>query len=762
MTSFAFEPIYGSLVLAVVIAVGTIGVILWVTPPTENPTHRRWLIALRVAAAVVLLLAVFRPAIFRTDNRPAEAALVVAADVSRSMTLPDGDGNTRWETQRRVWQTLANSMDDMDASLGLRLLVYDSEARTVAQAAADSLDKESPTGDLTDLSTAALAAIQSAQGQPIAGVVLIGDGTQTAPLQGSGAQRVVETLSALGVPLWTVPIGPAAGTSPSREVMIDALPEELQLFAGNEVTIDFQVVARGLTGIEVPVRLSWIDINGTVSEVASRAVVPRASSDAISLSVPVLAPAPGVYRLKVEADPQAGELVTSNNAQIAFVDVREGGGRILYLEGAARLEQTFLRRSLRRFPDLDLTYRWIPNDTASSWPVDLGDDFESGKYDIYILGDLNAAALGDEQLRELSASVSAGAGLMTLGGFEAYGDGGYGSSPLADVLPVLMERNTGGPATNNRVSPNGNSGNQIPGPVPLRLAQVHPITELGGDDPTSVWQSLPPLLGANRWTGPKVAPGVSVLLESAEGAPLLVVGEYGGGRVASLAFDSTWRWWRAGKSELHRRFWRQLILWLLSREESSDDKILVELDSRRFAKDAPPDFRAVATLIGASNPAMELVAEVVDESGTAMPIATSTDSLGAGSSETAIRGSLPELEPGIYRLRVSTKQPTGSLDSEEVAFQVIDDSRELAQPMADPVYLQQLAALTGRYGGAAFTADEVDALIETIKQRRRQAETPIVEKFRLGDDPITGWMLFGWFAAAICSEWFLRRRWGLA
>ncbi len=129
-----------------------------------------------------------------------------------------------------------------------------------------------------------------------------------------------------------------------------------------------------------------------------------------------------------------------------------------------------------------------------------------------------------------------------------------------------------------------------PGPLDIRLAKVHPITELGGNDPAEIWRELPPLLGANRWIGPKVAPGVSILLETPDQSPLMVIGEYGGGRVASLAFDSTWRWWRAGKSDAHRRFWRQLILWLLSREESSDDKILIEIDSRRFATDQPPSF----------------------------------------------------------------------------------------------------------------------------------------------------------------------------
>ena len=99
--------------------------------------------------------------------------------------------------------------------------------------------------------------------------------------------------------------------------------------------------------------------------------------------------------MKVEADPQQGELVTTNNRQIAFVDVREGGGRILYLEGALREEQTFLNRSLRRSPDLDLTFRPILRDTAGTWPVDLADSFQPGKFDIYIIGDLDAAAIDE-------------------------------------------------------------------------------------------------------------------------------------------------------------------------------------------------------------------------------------------------------------------------------------------------------------------------------------------------------------------------------
>jgi hypothetical protein len=245
---------------------------------------------------------------------------------------------------------------------------------------------------------------------------------------------------------------------------------------------------------------------------------------------------------------------------------------------------------------------------------------------------------------------------------------------------------------------------------------------------------------------------------------LLVIGQYGRGRTAAIAFDSTYRWWRARKSDAHRRFWRQLVLWLLSREETSGDKIDIKMDARRFAVTDPPLFRASVESLGDTAIDLELVAEVVDDAGEITPIAVTTESRSEQSSQTsgtAIGGQLPKLPMGFYRLRVRPKQDTESIQAEEKAFQTIDESRELARPMADPVYLRQLAELTADHGGAAFAPDEIDALIETIKQRRRQAETPIVERFRLGDGPISGWLLFTLFAAALSSEWFLRRQWGL-
>ncbi|MFK8114485.1 MAG: glutamine amidotransferase [Rubripirellula sp.] len=757
MTSFAFEPIYGSLLLAMLIAAVTIAVVLIVTPPTDNTSHRRWLIGLRLLAASILLLSLLRPALLRTDNRPADASLVVAIDTSRSMTLPDGSGGERWSTQVEAWRQLSRGVGGLE-SLEVRLLSYDSTVRSLPTVAPESLDGIAPVGEMTDLAAAALATIQAAKGQPIAGVVLMGDGTNTAPLQGTGAQRVVETLDSLGVPFWTVPIGPPSGQSASRDAAIDSLSEHYQLFAGNQVDIDFQLISRGLAGISVPLTLTWIDQEGKATEIATRSVNVSKANEVTPLSVSVRAPAPGAYRLRVEARKQNGELVTTNNFQTAFVDVREGGGRVLYLEGTLRQEQSYLRRSLRRFQDLDLTYRWIPEDTSKTWPVDFSDWFQPGKFDVYIIGDLDASALGPKQLGELAEAVSAGAGVITLGGRQSYGAGGYATTSLAEVLPIRMD------AARRKLpgAIESKPRDQLNDAFEIQLARRHPITDLGGDDPSSVWAQLPKMPGANRLIGAKVAPGVQKLLQTPDELPLLVVGEYGRGRTAALAIDSTWRWWRGGKPDAHRRFWRQLVLWLLAREESGGDKIMIEMDARRFSVDQPPAFSASIATLQQSAANTTLIAEVVDAEGQATPVDVSSVIRSDNSAqETTIRGSVPKLKAGFYRLRVRSKIDLPSLDAEEMAFQVVDDSRELARPMADPVYLRQLAALTADHGGAAFDPEDINDLIETIKQRRRKAETPIVEKFRLGDGPISGWILFAIFTGSLSTEWWLRRRWGL-
>lgn len=772
MTHLALEPLYGSIWVLILAVIAIVTVIVFVTPPTDDPKRRKWLIALRSAAALVLLLAAMRPTLVRTDNQPAPATLVVAVDISKSMTLPDGDGSDRWTSQQSALTQLLSGVAKLDQSLDVRLLTYDAQAHSIGEAQerqsiaklSDALHNKQPTGDATDLGRAMQGAIDSAAGTPLAGVVLMGDGTQTASVDsgddvarsGAAARRSAEVLDALGVPLWTVPIGPPNTDGSARDLAVSGLPDSYQLFSGNQFDVSFTVQANGLANMQIPVTVSWIASNGTKTEARSRKIDPSRASEAIPMSIAMKAPEPGLYRLQVSVTAQEGEWVTSNNSQTAFVEVREGGGRILVLEGAGRPEQTFLRRALSRFPDLELDF--VPIRGNRNWPVSLEAALEPGRYDIFVIGDLDASAIGDTQWQQIADRISEGAGLITLGGFQTYGTGGYANSPMSDVLPIKMDpsrRRQPARGVMSSAERNARAAGQLSGPIKVQVAKNHPIVDLGGQNPKSVWSSLPDLSGANRIVGARVATGVQVLLQTLDQHPLLVIGGYGKGRVASLAIDETYRWWRAGKADAHVRFWRQLMLWLMARENSSGDNVIAEMDLRRFEGDQMPEFHARLQSVMESRANVTLSASVINSAGEA----TSLDVTATAGGTPKISGRIPKLEPGFYKLIARASDET--IEAADVAFQVTETSRELARPMADPVYMKQLADLTSDHGGASFDPQQIDALIDRIAKKRRNAETPVIEKKRLGDGPKSGWIVFTLFAGALSAEWFLRRKWGM-
>src|SRR5690606_28696035 len=126
-----------------------------------------------------------------------------------------------------------------------------------------------------------------------------------------------------------------------------------------------------------------------------------------------------------------------------FVTVREGGIRVLYLVGATRvggepsIEQRFIRGSLAASPDIVVTRKRFDYKQERE---DLRDDFEEGKYDVYILDNVDSLALDMPSWRALEASVRRGTGLIMIGGYHSFGPGGFLGTPIASLLPVDLGR----------------------------------------------------------------------------------------------------------------------------------------------------------------------------------------------------------------------------------------------------------------------------------------------------------------------------------
>ncbi|MEM1224259.1 MAG: VWA domain-containing protein [Planctomycetota bacterium] len=763
---WSLDPLFGSAWLGWILVVGLFVTMLVTMPRELSAPRRRTLTALRLIAIAVMVLVLWRPGLVQSNPEQSTASLVIGIDTSKSMTLASGDSGSRWSQQTDFLERLVSRFNEAEPSLRIDWIAYDESSVTLSnqRGNVDSLmspvDQVAPIGARTNLTKPLQLAIETASSNPLIGMVLIGDGTQTvtefdqASAAISDPRRVAQTMGAMGVPLWTIPVGPPTEASTTRDIAIESLPESYRLFAGNEIAVAFEANIKGFAGEPIQITATWIpetDDAKDTSEVerptkaAQRTVEASSPSEKIAVSIPLLAPKPGRYRLAIAAENADRETITSNNQQVAFVDVRDGGGRVLYIEGAIRLEQQYLRRALRGFPDLDITFRWIPSDTRSRWPIQLDVPLQRSRYDVVIIGDLEAAAIGNDQWTQLANGVDDGMALITLGGQHAYGPGGYSATKLSQVLPVVMNQ---GDDAQSRSS------------IRLRPDRSHPITSVrvGGD--LVDWTTLPAMPGANQWRAAKTAAGTQTLLSDENRRAMMVVGQYGGGRVASLAFDSTWMWWRSGASDFHRRFWRQLILWSLSREEDSADQMTLELDSRRFASAQSTQFRAELTSTAQMPP--QLRANVVLDSGEVRSIDGRLSQRRNGN-ETQLRlnGSLGDLPPGFHRLRVEAADG-GSTEPATVSFEVIDDTRELTEARTDHALLRQLSAYSANVGGRSYRVDEVDQIVEQVLNRRRNSQSLTLKKVRLGDDSGTAWLMFAVFLGCLSTTWWLRRRWGLA
>ena len=203
---------------------------------------------------------------------------------------------------------------------------------------------------------------------------------------------------------------------------------------------------------------------------------------------------PGEFKLTLEVPDQSGELVTTNNQLSTFVNVLAGGLNVLYIEGGFRVEQKFIRRALDSSPDINVDFIRIDPRDPTNRPVDLAERLKSGKYDVYILGDVDSSAFKGDELKSLAQAVERGAGLIMLGGFHSFGAGGYANTPLNNILPVTMDRF-------DRQNPDEpvRGDLQLPGPLPIRptaLGQRHFALRLAPDRA----RAKPSGRNCRRWT----------------------------------------------------------------------------------------------------------------------------------------------------------------------------------------------------------------------------------------------------------------------
>lgn len=712
-----------------------------------TPGRRRALVALRLATIVLIVLVMLRPTVVYTSTEKQSAMLIVLVDRSRSMTVADAFGNKpRWQALDETVAAVLPALAELAEDLEIKFYSF-GESAEAASFSPDGLPWQGePAGQQSAYGAVLEDVLKREAGKRLAAVILLGDGAQRAyaprdtPPHGPARQ-----LRDLGYPLYTVVFGQAAGLGQTRDVAVRDLLVESAVFVKNRLPITGSVRIDGFVNDEVQVQALWELEPGKLEAVDTTTLRAVEDGQQLAVNLSYVPQTPGEYRLTLRAATQRGELVVRNNELSTFVTVLAGGLNVLYLEGDLRAEAPFLRRALGQSEDLQVDFVRFDARRPETRPAGLAESFQPGKYNVYILGDIDSTAFTAEELDSLRRTVVGGAGLIALGGVHSFGPGGYAGTPLADILPVEMAG-----LDRQRFDEPVRSDMHLRGPVSVRpTAQGlrHFVMLLDAPERNAAqWEKLPLVEGANRLIK---KPAATLLAESPVGDPLLIADNVGGGRVLAFAGDSTWHWPLLGEADAHRRFWRQIVLWLARKDQVGDGTVWVKLDQRSFAPGSRVDFTA-----GGRSPQGEPVLDALFTAEIVLPDG-STKSVRLGRDIEQWQGTFIETQAaGEYRVTVTAVREGASLGTASARFLVVDQDLELDNPAADPTTLANLATMTG---GKPLAPEQLPALLEELKKYPQQLEVEKQTSRELYDN----WIVFLLLVGLLTGEWFLRKKWGL-
>lgn len=752
------------------------GLMLFGPARAKTTPGRRWvLISLRLLVIILVLLTMLRPSLVHTTVRRQSATVIVLIDKSRSMTVKDDGDATRWETLEATLTTAMPELAQLAEALEFKFYSFDADLGVLdfnAGTGAATLGGP-PAGDQTAIGWSLNDVLARESGKRLAAVILLSDGNQQAVApRDRDATLAARRLATQEQPLHVVLLGRTDTQSQFRDASLESLKVNDTVHVKNRLIVEAEARLAGYAGRNVPVQLYFEQPGGEMKLVETKIVSTPDEGQSVPVEFTYVPQTPGDWRVTVQLPKQDGELDEDNNKRSTFVTVTKEGLSLVYLEGVPRPEQKFLRWSLGAAQGIEVFYARLnarePDKRELPWP----NPFARGEEpdDVFILGDIDSQGFKEGELEALRKRVEEGAGLIMLGGVHSFGPGGYDKTSLNDVLPVDMsgfQRQNFGEKIREDM--------HVKGPLTLRPApdaEQQYLTRLA-DDPgqdAAAWAALPPLIdGANKLK-PKSA--ATVLLEGVnpqgQATPILIAGNYGRGRVLAMAGDSTWRWFYGHEPE-HKRFWRQVILWLARRDQVQEGAVWVNLDRRDVNHGGKVQITAGATSPqGAPLADAEFVARLKRPDGSQRLLTLNRS--GPERKLTLAENDLAQ--PGVYEVSIEAAYNGEPLGTASKRFEVRPkEDLEMKRPIADFSAMQALAKLTG---GVIVTPDKFAQILDLLRQV--PAELEITETTRSGLwDALIEWrisrgttltlslatLLATALAVLLGLEWFLRKRWGL-
>jgi len=768
--------------LLTVLVAGFVVALFYFLEPRRIAGRRRWtLIALRLAAVLLLAVVLFRPlqptAIFKGE-RPRGVAVLM--DTSQSMGLKDRrittadklrvalafglvppgtpvegenarkdaptgipENPARLDLARAILEHPDLRLLENAAQVGpLRLATFGTRPRRVTPK-----EGMSPTTALltelnaNDPATALADAIDEAlfrgEGDPPAAIVVVTDGLEHDSKH--ALADVAAEAGRLGVPIHFVALGSRdAGLVQLREAPVPDL-----LFLDDAVAVPFRYRVQGQRGtVKLEVLLG--------KEVLASKDVPAVPGEEIR---EVVSFTPTKDKLGAESMHLLTTRVTlkenpalTDELQRA-VRVVDQKIKVLVVENIARWDFQFLQRALMRDRRVEASFVILQGDkeTLTSGkpflPAFPASRKELFGYDLLILGDVPASAIGPEAMGWVREFVQEGGGLVTIAG-RIHAPATWRGTPLEAMLPVEFE-----PRTFSRTGETRN-----PGFLPERTRQgkQSQMLSLGenADDNDKVWAELPGIF----WHYPvtRLKPGAVALLAHPtqkaddEPMPLLAQHYFGKGQVLFVGFEESWRWRFNRSDALFSRFWGQVVYQMGLRGSLGSLRTQLSLDRAQATYGRLG--KAYARLLDANlKPLTQKTVSAVLEHLDAKPgepRARTVELQLVPGTEGEYQLNLVHDKEGRFALKLGGDEPA------RIDYRVEVPPRHEKAPLPLPVRTLSEAAQAS--GGGVYREEDLHRLAESIQPRKAE----FTERVSI---PLLNPLTFLLFLGLITTEWVVRK-----
>ncbi|MEE2789344.1 MAG: glutamine amidotransferase, partial [Myxococcota bacterium] len=553
--------------------------------------RRRWvLIGLRLSIVAVTWVLLLQPGVRLEHVSRVRNHIPVMVDTSRSMGLPsDQASENRLDAAKRMLKAEAPLLESWTSDHQIDFYSVSDRARPI-----NDIDEVDAVGEASRILGALDELAMRFESSDLGAVVIVSDGADTDRLSTAADveqpnAEIQQVIRRLGVPVHTIFTGP---TNAPADVAITSVAHDDFAFVRNAVSIDVRIRVTGYENLNLPVTLrQGTQILGT------RVLALKKGQTDYPFEFEFVPDQTGKSIFTLDIPPATDERVLVNNRYQFTMRIIRDKIRVLQVVGRPSWDERYLRKLLKKNPNIDLISFFIlrtpdsidpaRKNELSLIPFPTRELFEEqlGSFDLVIFQNFTYRGFNMRQyLPRIRDYVKNGGGFIMLGGDLSFANGGYSGTPIESILPVTLDAQRSNPHL-GRFKPRLTT-----------VGRYHPVTRLTPvpEENEQMWTDLPALSGMNATGG--LQPGATALLThptiqiDGQPAPVVATREVGRGRVVSVTTDSTWFWdfiasGEGGDNRQYYKFWGNMMRWLI--RDPSLKPLRVTVDRDRYALGVP-------------------------------------------------------------------------------------------------------------------------------------------------------------------------------